>query len=337
MSRAPTPQEIVADATWLAQALDGAAGLVRLVRMSPEAYRDAAFLDDRLMARPVEKHVMQWSDVASALPSAARRDARWIFHIGHVGSTLIARLLGELDLLLSVREPRLLRDLVPIAPADRREMAAISTTLYSRCFANNQVAVVKATSFVSEIAPELIGPKAPALFLYAGPRAYMEGILAGENSVQELRALAATRTERMRHRIPDTQPPETLAGLAALAWACEMTALESAAETIGEAVIHWSDFDRILSDIGGSMITLANALQLPATPEEAGKLDGSPLLRRYSKATEYEYSPQLRRDLLAEARARHGLDIDKAMHLLHKIARSAPLLERALERAAPEN
>ena len=44
-------------------------------------------------------------------------DARWIFHIGHVGSTLISRLLGELEGVLSVREPRSLRDLT-FFPAD---------------------------------------------------------------------------------------------------------------------------------------------------------------------------------------------------------------------------
>ena len=36
-----------------------------------------------------------------------RSDARWIFHIGHVGSTLVSRLLGELDEVLAIREPRL--------------------------------------------------------------------------------------------------------------------------------------------------------------------------------------------------------------------------------------
>ena len=45
-----------------------------------------------------------------------RSDARWIFHIGHVGSTLVSRLLGELAGVLAIREPRLLRDLALTPP-----------------------------------------------------------------------------------------------------------------------------------------------------------------------------------------------------------------------------
>jgi aspartate-semialdehyde dehydrogenase len=46
MSSAPTAVEIVRDAGWLAQALDPASGMLRIIRMDPEAYRNASFLDD---------------------------------------------------------------------------------------------------------------------------------------------------------------------------------------------------------------------------------------------------------------------------------------------------
>ena len=115
MSSAPTPDEIGCDARWLAQALDPNAGRVRLIEMDRESYRAASFLDDRMMQQPVIVHVVPWQTVESAIPDNARHDARWIFHIGHVGSTLIARLLGEIPGVLSVREPRFLRDLTTVA------------------------------------------------------------------------------------------------------------------------------------------------------------------------------------------------------------------------------
>ena len=96
MSSAPAADEIWRDARWLAQAVDPRAGLVRLVEMTPENYRDASFLDDRMFEQPRVSHLLPWNDVAGTMPANARADARWIFHIGHVGSTLIARLLGEL-------------------------------------------------------------------------------------------------------------------------------------------------------------------------------------------------------------------------------------------------
>ena len=95
MSSAPTAEEIARDATWLAQALDPAAGMVRLIAMDREAYRAASFLDDRMLQQPVDAQVVPWPGVESAMAGEQRTDARWIFHIGHVGSTLVSRLLGE--------------------------------------------------------------------------------------------------------------------------------------------------------------------------------------------------------------------------------------------------
>ena len=39
-------------------------------------------------------------------------------------------------------------------------------------------------------------------------------------------------------------------------------------------------------------------------------------MRRYSKALEYDYTPALRRDLIAEADRRHRADIDGALAML---------------------
>src|SRR5882672_12413594 len=104
MSSVPTAAEIARDARWLIQALDPAVGMVRLIEMDREVYRQTSFLDDRMLQAAVNPQLAQWSLVEAAIASDARRDARWIFHIGHVGSTLISRLLGELDGVLSVRE-----------------------------------------------------------------------------------------------------------------------------------------------------------------------------------------------------------------------------------------
>jgi len=58
-----------------------------------------------------------------------------------------------------------------------------------------------------------------------------------------------------------------------------------------------------------------------------------PLVSRYSKALEYDYSPMLRRDLLAGALEQHGKAIDGALAMLKSAAEKSPLLARALARA----
>ena len=332
MSSVPTPDEIWNDARWLAQAVDPPAGLVRFVEMRPDDYRETSFLDDRMFARQRPSHLLNWADVVEAMPPEARTDTRWIFHIGHVGSTLIARLLGELQSVLSVREPRALRDLTFFPASVRGEFVAPMRALMSRTFADDQAAIVKATSFVSQIAAELTA-SGRALYLYATPRAYISGILAGENSRKELAGLAEARRARLASRRLDLPQARNEAEAAAIAWACEMTSLEAAED---ENCL-WADFDVVLGNLQDSLRKFADHLEFPATDEQIRDITNGPLTRRYSKATEYEYSPQLRQDLLAEANERHRADIESAIAMLSAAAETAPLLRKALDRAQAES
>jgi hypothetical protein len=78
---------------------------------------------------------------------------------------------------------------------------------------------------------------------------------------------------------------------------------------------------------------MADFFGVDASNEQLSAIVGGPLTRRYSKATEYEYSPQLRRDLLAEANDRHRADIESALAMLDAASETAPLLRKALDRA----
>lgn len=334
MSSAPTGDEIWKDARWLAQAVDPRAGLIRLVDMTPDDYRDASFLDDRMFQqKPITSHLLQWGSVANSVPATARRDARWIFHIGHVGSTLIARLLGELDGVVSVREPRSLRDLTFFPAEVRARFIPPLQALFSRTFGPAGSALIKATSFVSEIAGELIPEGRPALFLYATPASFISGIMAGENSRKELAGRAEQRSDRLRSRGIALPDPRSEADLAAAAWACEMIALEA----VDGPNVRWADFDRILEDMAGFLYDLAGFFAFAASPERLSEIANGPLMRRYSKATEYEYSPQLRRELLGDAKERHRADIESALAMLDAASETAPMLRKALDRAQAES
>ncbi|MEA1072651.1 hypothetical protein [Sphingomonas sp. LY160] len=332
MTPLPLPENFAADASWLVQAFDYSAGLARLVRLDVEGYRQASFLDDRMLSATTEARLVALGDVVDAgalFPS----NARWIFHIGHVGSTLVARLLGEGRKVLSVREPRALRDLLAAPESERRALADSLSRLAGRSFAPEQATVVKATSFVSEAAPRLVGPDMPALFMLASARSYICTILAGPNSVQELRTLDADRRRRLATRGIHFAPDRTSdAHLAAIAWACEMTALEAAEDSIGRERVQWLDFDRFLEAPKEELANAAKHLRLALTEVEMEDALAGPVMRRYSKAMEYDYTPALRADLLAEAGRAHARDIDAALALLAETADNAPLLKRALGR-----
>ncbi len=333
MSSAPTADEIARDARWLAQALDPSAGMVRLITMDRESYRAASFLDDRIMQQPVNAQVVPWPHVAEALNDGLRSDARWIFHIGHVGSTLVSRLLGELDGVLGIREPRLLRDLAMSPSVVREGYIGPVPRLMSRTFAEEEVACVKATSFVSEIAPELVPPGERALFMYATPANYIGSILAGENSVKELRMLAPVRAERLASRVSGLGPAHNAADLAAVAWACEMTALEAAADAMSDRHVEWADFDKMLGGMEAALGEVAAFFGFATDAEQLHAIARGPLMTRYSKDLGYEYSAGLRRDLIAEATMFDRPNIDGALAMLRRAAEKSPLLARAIARA----
>ena len=333
MSSAPSPEQIARDATWLAQALDPTEGLVRLVAMNRESYRAASFLDDRLLHETIDAQILPWPDVDSAVSGDLRTDVRWIFHIGHVGSTLVSRLLGELPGVLAIREPRLLRDLSLCPPGVRHAYLAAVPKLMSRTFARHELACVKATSFASEIAPELVPAGERALFMYAKPRNYVASILAGENSIKEMHALARVRIERLASRDISFAGPRNDAELAAMAWACEMSSLEAAAEAMPDRHLAWADFDTMLESMAAELARVASFFGFPAQEAQLADIAGGALMQRYSKAPEYEYSPTLREELVAGALHLHGRAIEAALAMLHAAAEKSPLLARALTRA----
>src|SRR5438445_9720752 len=286
MSSAPGPEGIARDATWLAQALDPAAGQVRLIAMDRESYRAASFLDDRMLQQPVDAQIGPWRLVEAAMSGGLRQDARWIFHIGHVGSTLVSRLLGEIEGVLAIREPRILRDLALSPPEVRHRYLASAPKLMSRTFAAGEIACVKATSFASEIAVELVPPGERALFMYATPANFIASILAGENSLQELRMLAGSRAQRANARAIYV-PAQNDAGLAAAAWATEMTALETAAEAMPDRQVAWADFDKMLRDMQSELTRVAAFFGFAADANLLRALATGPLMTRYSKALEH--------------------------------------------------
>jgi len=289
--------------------------------------------------------VAPWQAVAAALPNAARRDAQFIFHIGNVGSTLISRLLGELPFVFALREPLVLRvfadRLDPDTPtrwddseADSRVDQLIA--LLSRTFRGEQRAIVKATSFTSEIASRLVPKGSRALFLFASAPHYVENILAGQNSRQTLEMLSAARLRRLQRRCRSlTLDLATMsdARKAALGWACEMTALVENASNMDSGAVKWVDFDLFLSEPAAHFLAIARHFGAQIDSAAAARICNGPLMRRYSKALEYEFTPATRRQILEEARWQYRPAIRDALGWLNELAASYPAVAGAIRRS----
>ena len=96
----------------------------------------------------------------------------------------------------------------------------------------------------------------------------------------------------------------------------------------------WLDFDDFLRDPAASLAALAAFFGVSLDTAGAQHLAADPLMRRYSKAAEYEYSAALREQVLAEARREQGAAISQASKWLERAAGECPAVERAIERAS---
>lgn len=211
---------------------------VSLLRLSERDYAAASFLDERLL----ERHAATVSLPLEALAAASanlRARAYYLFHLGHVGSTLISRLIGAHPTLFCLREPALLRAQTRPSPPAGGEPLSLRTllALFSRTWRSEQRAVIKATSTVNEIAGRIFAAsEAPkALLICASPLAYLQGILGGPNSRIEARVLGPDRLRRLALQFPQTDwsvAPRTEGEWIASSWLCEMGALEDLRDSI---------------------------------------------------------------------------------------------------------
>ncbi|WP_299326556.1 hypothetical protein [Parasphingopyxis sp.] len=343
----PLAQAFAQGPGWFPQQMDAATDRVLLVRMSEEAYRTASFLDQRMLTQQSQAQWASWSELGAA-DQATRRDAHFIFHIGHVGSTLIARLLGELDGVFALREPQILRNFADLAADYGQPHAVWSPEVFdarletvigwlSRTFAPNDRAQIKASSFVSEIAEQLIGPDLKALMLRVSPQRYIETILAGDNSRQELAMLASQRLRRLHVRLGSEswrlwELPE--ATRAAMSWLSEMMAMDAAATATPNGHIHWLDFDDFLGNPVDRLAETAAFFGIAADKPTITSLTGGPIMTQYSKAPEHGYSRDMRESLLAEARATHADGIAEALTWLNDAADRHPPIAAMMARHA---
>jgi hypothetical protein len=197
-----------------------------------------------------------------------------------------------------------------------------------------QRALVKATSFTSEIGADLMPPGSRALLLYAAPRSYIENILAGEASRRELAMLTPSRADRLSRRAGGRWQAETIGEQAALAWACETSSLAALAQAIGEERVLWCDFDRFLAAPAPELARIAAFFGQSLSDADAEALVDGPLMHRYSKDLSYEYSPELRREVLEESRAENAAEIAAAMRWLKRAGTASPAISACLARAA---
>lgn len=320
------------DARLFPQKIDLGRMALLFVHMEEGDYRAASFLDDRILSGSVRGFWAPLQQAAQALGVSPRlRPLHFIFHAGHVGSTLVSRLLDEIDGVLPVREPLTLRSLAEahdavgtaaslLSPQQFEGLTRLNVHLWARGFDTTQAVILKATSSAARMGPALmeVAAQARALYLYLKPEPYLAALLSGENTPTDLRGMGPERARRFEALTGAPPPPLhtlSLGGLAALTWASERLTQARLAANVGPRLLEM-DFDALLAMRGARMANIARHFGLYPGPDYAARVSDSPMWGRYSKAIDHAYSPDLRAQVLAETRALHGASIADGLRLL---------------------
>jgi hypothetical protein len=323
---------------------------VSFIRLSRADFDAASFLDARILSLLIPAQTIPWRQV-SALVEATElpEGCDFIFHIGHVGSTLMSRLIGCHPGVFALREPMVLREFAQIISEPEVQAQSWSESdfdarlggclkLLSRTFDAQQNAVIKATSFVSELAAGLLSrASAPrAMMMVVPAETYLATILGGPNSRRETKILCANRLRRLHRRIGrEAWRLESLSEgeTVAVSWACEMSALAHAASVAGERVLRL-DFDEFLADPTRHLRSALRHFNIDATGAELDAIFRGPHMGRYSKAPEDAYDAALRGAVLKQARASHAAEIKRGLSWLERAAVEFVPVRDAVEFAA---
>lgn len=329
------------------QQLDLVRMAVLVIGFDEAAYRAASFLDDRVLG-PTTRGT--WIPVDRAIAAATSvkrpRPLHYIFHTGHVGSTLVSRLLDTAGSTLPLREPLPLRVLAEAADrlgshdalldeTRHAQLLDTFTSFWRRGFDTTHCVVLKATSAAARLAPRLLRQDAQAHAIYLNVRAepYLATLLAGANSALDLRGHGPERMRRLAARVdPATlRPLHALSPgeLAAMSWLAETLTQRELLDLAPQRVLA-VDFEALLADMPGVMQQVARHLAVPVPADWAVRLPSHPALMRYSKSPDHEYSPALRSQVLDQARREHAAEIGRGLAWLDALGRTQPAVARVL-------
>jgi hypothetical protein len=315
--------------------LDLPGGRVLVLRLDERTYHAASFLDDRILTPSTQGAWLPGATVSEASRRVGEpRPLHFIFHTGHVGSTLLSRLLDETGLVLPLREPLLLRALADAGESIGRTESLLSEAqfgalidmsrgLWSRGYASTRAVVVKATSSAGRLAPELLArsPASKAVYLGLAAEPYLATLLGGANSATDLRGHGPGRMRRLlAGRCLPLQPLHALSTgeLAALGWLAESLSRRDAVTAHGSRVMRL-DFDAFLADVPGQLARVASHFGLAADAAVLAKAATGPVLGRYSKAPQLPFPPGERAARLAESRRSNRDEIARGLAWLERL------------------
>jgi len=296
-----------------------------LVPMTEESYKCSSFLDVR-MTRPTNEEIAidhrQLARLSRRLP---RRPLQFIFHIGHCGSTLLTRMLDEVDGYFVLREPPLLRVLADAArqlghpdcrmrPDDWMDIRNLLLALLSRTWRAHETAVVKPQSHCNNIMKSLLDwvPQSRGILLYIDLESYLATMLRPKprEDTREFVAVRVTDFHRELDANFASRSELSEAEQTALIWLIQMYEFRQALSDpeLGQRVMPLN-FDDLLADPRSGLTKVCEFLGTPLSEAGSSAALAPRILHRYAKSPEVPLNAERRNEMLDEARHKYASEI----------------------------
>lgn len=300
-----------------------------IVRLGRDDIGRAAFLDERVLGAARDGGWIPLNQLPRFAASAAAH--RFIFHIGHCGSTLLSRLLDQWPRVTGLREPLALRNLSdlhgsgdsPLARIDPAELSTLDLTvlgMLGRPFRTGDQPVIKATSSCNGLIAPILQqvPAATGVFLWIPLADYLAAILKSEGARRDALGFAAARLSWLQQwpqasglRLYRMSEPEIIA----MGWLAEMKRLDGLNDS---ARLLDLDFTRLLADPVPTLDAIAAHLGLAGDASIAERAWASSASRQYAKASEHAYRREDREHDLALSRQRFQREISEGLRWLER-------------------
>jgi hypothetical protein len=330
------------------QKLDFVRGAIVLINMTESEYRATSFLDDRILTPDKVVTWVSTSQIIELTPKCENnRPLHFIFHSGHVGSTLLSRMLDATGIILGLREPLPLRTLAEIGDVVGTFESLLSPKMYvdhletflhlwSRGFPDTDAVVVKATSTTGRLAPDLLAARHSSRGIYLNLEAepFLATLLAvGRGKALDMRRYAPERIRRLRTFIGEVPKPlhaMKRGELVAMSWLVERLTQARTAALCGGRLL-FVDFETLLSDVEVTLASVLFHFGIRVPDKLITAIANGPVMTRYSKAPdEVAYSSVVRAQRLSEARQTHSDDIKSGLAFLEQLGSSHPAIAEVL-------
>lgn len=338
---------------WFLRDLDPEADVGVFSPMSEDSYRRSAFLDNRIVRDGGRDRALPLAVMVELVDRLRppRPVIHYLFHMGHCGSTLLSRLLGDLPDVLALREPPLLMGLsrsrralgrpgFPLDPERWEALADLSLVMLGRRWRPAQRVVIKPTSHANDLAPWLMSYTGSerGIVLHAGLETWLATMLRPEVRKENRLYARDFRLADLRRLDPEASTDAGDYGdgeLAALNWLLLARELATTldAPALGRRMLA-VDFDAFLDSPAPALAGIAGFLGLAADEESVGRALALHA-RVNAKTGEAGYGAAARAEALARSRREHSAEIRAGLHWAQAAAGRIPEFARLEARFSP--